>query len=808
MMKKKSLFQRLQQLAEQKKHDIKLKATQDTLNFEKMYENGVVQIDERTFSQSIRFSDVGYQLSRDEEKTRIFTMYCQLLNWFDPEIKVQFSFINHKMYEEAYQDRTMIESDNEKLKQLQTEYFEFIETQREKGNNGIVRNKYLTVTIKDESYKNAVKRLEGIIRNVSELFRRLGAATYTLSGIERLAVLNNLLNNQEPNYFDVEFLGNEVFEDGLEKDYIAPRVLDFTQSDSRFRLGKRKGATLYFDITSSELTDRVLVDFLELQKELVISIHVKGIEQQSAIKMMKSKSSDLDAIKIKEQQKAIQRGYDMDLMPTDLDPNRDDVAKLLKNLQSEDERYFYVTLTVTCFDETEEELSNTIYQLKSLAQKYNCELVDLTNQQEKAFLSALPLGNNINEDEYERGLNTTATAIFVPFTTQELYQEDNDPTYYGLNALSNNLIQVSRKKLRNPNGLFLGTPGSGKSFSAKREMIDTFLSTTDDIIITDPEGEYGDFVRQLQGQEITISLDSDNHINPLDINEAYGDTHGDPVRYKSDFVTNMMNIIIGTKDGMTGKQKSLTDRVVRQIYIPYLDSKGDKEQVPTLEDLYNSFRSMQKEEPEARELADTLELYVHGSLNVFNHKTTVNIENRIVSFNIQHLGSNLRDLGMLILQDYVWNIVTANRNKSRTTWYYMDEFHVLLADERTSGYSVDFWKRFRKYNGIPTGITQNVSDLLASRKIETILENSDFIYLLNQASADRQVLQQRLSISDYQAQYITNSEEGEGLIVYDGEILPFRDKFPKNNSLYPVMTTKPEEIAQYRNKRLLPNKEK
>lgn len=807
MMKKRTLFQRLQQFVEQKRHDIELRSTQETLNFERMFENGVVQIDENTYSQSIRFSDVGYQLSNDEEKTRIFSMYCQLLNWFDPQIKFQFSFINHKMYEEAYQDRTMIDTDNKKLKQLQKEYFEFIDTQREKGNNGIVRNKYLTVTVKDEDYSNAVKRLEGIIRNVSDLFRRLGAVTYALNGVERLAVLNNFLNNQEPNYFDVEFLGNEVFEEGLEKDYIAPRVLDFTESDTRFRLGKRKGATLYFDITSSELTDRVLVDFIEQQKELLISIHVKGMEQQSAIKMMKSKSSDLDAIKIKEQQKAIQRGYDMDLMPTDLDPNREDVAKLLKNLQSDDERYFYVTLTITCLEETDEELTNSIHQLKSLAQKYNCELIDLQNQQEKAFLSALPLGNNINEDEYERGLNTTATGIFVPFTTQELYQEENDPVYYGLNALSNNLIQVSRKSLRNPNGLFLGTPGSGKSFSAKREMIDTFLTSKDDIIITDPEGEYGDFVRQLQGQEIIISLDSDNHINPLDINESYGDTHGDPVRYKSDFVTNMMNIIVGTKEGLNGKQKSLTDKAVRQIYIPYLDSKGSREEIPILEDLYDAFREMQKDEPEAKELADTLELYVHGSLNVFNNETTVNIQNRIVSFNIQHLGSNLRDLGMLILQDYVWNIVTDNRNKNRTTWYYMDEFHVLLADERTSGYSVDFWKRFRKYNGIPTGITQNVNDLLTSQKIETILDNSDFIYLLNQASADRLELQRRLSISDYQAQYITNSEEGEGLIVYDGEILPFKDKFPKNNSLYPVMTTKPEEIAMYRKQNILPDQE-
>lgn len=784
-----------------------MKSTQDSLGYENMYPNGVVHVRDNVYSKSIRFSDVGYQLSADEDKTRIFTLYCSLLNWFDPEVKFQFSFINHKMEQKAYKNKSVISNDSPKLKQLQEEYFSFVESQRQKGSNGIIRNKYLTFTIKDNTYKNAVRRLETITQNVDRLFKRLGANTQNLTGIERLSVMNHLLNNGESHYYNVENLSDDIFKQGLDKDYIAPRTLDFNLQDSKqFKIGKRIGTTMYFNITSSELADRVLVDFLEMQKELLISIHMRTMQQQKAIKMMKKKSSDLDAIKIKEQQKAIQRGYDMDLMPTDLDPNRKDVTKLLNNLQTEDERYFYITFTVTVFDENQDGLDNSIYELESLAQNYNCEMLDLKNQQEKSFLSALPLGNNINEQDFERGLNTTATAIFVPFTTQELYQEENDPAYYGLNALSNNLIQVSRKNLKNPNGLYLGTPGSGKTFSVKREIIDTYLTTLDEIIITDPEGEYGDFVRQLEGQEIIVSLNSGVHINPLDINEEYGgEEDNDPIRYKSDFVTNMMNIIVGTKDGLTGKEKSLTDKAVRLAYRPYLASHGDPETIPLLEDIYEAFKTFQ--EPEANDLADALELYVHGSLNVFNHKTTINVNSRIVSFNIQNLGSNLKDLGMLILQDHVWNRVTKNRNKNVTTWYYMDEFHVLLADERTSGYSVDFWKRFRKYKGVPTGITQNVKDLLSSPKIETILENSDFVYLLNQAWGDKLILQQKLNISDYQAGYITNSEAGEGLIVYNGEILPFKDKFPKNNSLYPVMTSKPDEIAEYRKQKILPSKE-
>ena len=802
MYKRKNLLQIVKQVIQEKRDEITTDTTQDSLNFEKIYPNGIIKIDKDTYSKSILFSDVGYEISNDQDKTRIFTLYCNLINSFDSNVKVQFSFINQKIEQKAYKNRKVIDENDSELKKLQTEYFDFIQNQRDKGNNGIIKSKYITFTVKDDKYQNAIRRLETISQKAQDNLQQLGSNTYDLNGIERLTILNYLLNNGEKNYYDVSNLSDDIFEKNLEKDYIAPRVMDFNiEEKTSFRLGERFGSTMYFNVTSSELADRVLTEFLELDKEITISIHLRSLEQQKAIRMTKKKSSDLDSIKIKEQQKAILRGYDMDLMPTDLDPNRENVKRLLNTLKGEDEKYFYITFTVTILDTTTENLETSIYKLKSIAQNYSCEMMSLKYQQEKTFLSSLPLGNNLNEIELERGLNTTATAIFIPFTTQELYTEENEPVYYGLNSLSNNLIQVSRKSLKNPSGVFLGTPGSGKSFSAKREMIDTYLTTDDDIIITDPESEYGNFVRKLCGEEIIISLDSEEYVNPLDINELYGDDTGSPIRYKSDFITSMMNIIVGTKDGLTGKGKTLTDRAVRKAYEPYIASNGNEDDIPILEDVYNAFRSFEGEE--AKELADALELYVHGSLNVFNHKTTININNRIVSFNIQKLGSNLKDLGMLILQDHVWNRVTKNKARNKTTWYYMDEFHILLADERTSEYSVGFWRRFRKYKGIPTGMTQNVEDLFASPKIETILKNSDFIYLLNQGYGDRIILQEKLNISNYQADYITNSNEGEGLISYNGQILPFRDKFPKDTSLYDVMTTKPNEVAEYKERQLL-----
>lgn len=772
------------------------KSTQESLNFKKMYASGVIEMHDHVFSKTIEFSDISYQLSNDEEKRRLFNLYCTLLNSFDPTVHVQFSFINtHSLFEEEIRTHTVA---SDSFAQQRQEYFDFIAEQRAKGNNGIIRRKYLTFSVREKNYRNALRRLTTIESSVQDLFRNLGVVINPLSGVERLEVVNHLMNFNQKGYLNLGSLSDDIFKQGLEKDYLAPLTMDFhiSKSEERFTLNKKHGMTLYFNVSASELSDRVLVDFLDLEKELLVSLHMSPVDQQKAVKMVKGKASDLKASKIEENKKALSRGYDMDILPAELNQNIDETERIVKDLQQENERFFFLTFTVTAFEDTLQALENTVFSLKALAQKHNCELLNMGFQQEQAFLSALPFGYNLNEPDFERGLTTTSTAVFVPFTTLELYQEDKDPVYYGLNALSNNLIQVSRKALKNPNGLFLGTPGSGKSFSAKREMIDVFLSTQDDIIITDPEGEYAPFVQLLQGQVVTISLDAQVYINPLDITSRYGEG-SNPVAYKSDFVLSMMNLIVGNKDGLTGKQMSLVDKAVRQVYLRYIDTQNP-EDIPILEDLYNKF--LEYEEPEAKELADALELYVHGSLNVFNHRTNVNYHNRLICFNIKQLGANLKDLGMLILQDHVWNKVTANQQGDVHTWYYMDEFHKLLADPQTAQYSVDFWKRFRKYAGIPTGITQNVQDLLSTKTIETILENSDFIYLLNQASGDRRTLQDKLDISDYEATYITNSSIGEGLLIYNGIIVPFKDKFPKNNSLYPVMTTNVDELRELRSR--------
>lgn len=790
-------MQVLQKMIDQKR--LKVKSTQDTLNFKKMYANGICHVADDIYSKMIRFSDISYQLSQDEMKQRIFAQYSSLLNSFDFNVQLQLNFINYRLQENIVEDiyeytHGHNNIDLEEFEFYQKEYFNFLDDQREKGSNGIIRNKFIIFSIRDENYENAVRRLAAIESNICSHFRTMGVMTESVSGIERLTIINYLLNGNSEHYVDLESISKEELKKYSLKDYIAPKTMDFGYKKDEFKINNKYATTLHLSIEATELSDRALAEFLDLELEILVSMHIHSLEQQKAVKMVKKKKSDLDSIKIEEQKKAIKAGYDMDILPTDLNMHVEESLKILSDLQRENEKYFYLTFTITVFENTPKDLENAVFQLNSVAQKQNCKLNKMTYQQERGFISALPFGNNITEKDLERGLTTSSTAIFIPFTTQELYQVENEPVYYGLNALSNNMIQVSRKSLKNPNGLFLGTPGSGKSFSAKREIIDTFFRTTDDILICDPEGEYPPFVSLLKGDVVTIGLDSDQYINPLDISFEYGEG-GDPVKFKADFILTMIELIAGGMVGLSARQKTIVDRCVHSIYKPYIENPI-AENMPILEDLFDAFKKTNT--VEGNELADALELYVHGSLNVFNNRTTIDTKNRLICFNIKELGSNLRELGMLVLQDHVWNKVTINRNKSKRTWYYMDEFHKLLAHEQTSSYSIEFWKRFRKWGGIPTGITQNVKDFLTSPRIETILENSDFIYLLNQASGDRQILQNKLSISDYQANYITNSSEGEGLIVYNGVILPFKDQFPKDNSLYAVMTTKTDEIKQLR----------
>ena len=781
-------------IARAKRQDKKQKSAQDSIPFQRMFPDGICRVTDSYYTKTVQFQDINYQLNQNEDKTAIFDGWCDFLNYFDSSVRFQLSFVNMSANKDNYARYITISPQGDDFDSIRLEYTQMLQNQLARGNNGLIKTKYLTFGVEADGLKAAKPRLERIETDILNNFKRLGVAAEPMNGMERLRLLHGMLHmdEQEPFRFSWDWLAPS----GLSvKDFIAPSSFEF-RTGSSFAVGKKYGRVSFLQILAPELNDRMLADFLDMESSVIVSMHIQSVDQVKAIKTIKRKITDLDKMKIEEQKKAIRAGYDMDIIPSDLATYGNEAKKLLQELQSRNERMFLLTFIILNTAGSVQQLKNNVFQANSIAQKYNCQLTTLDFRQEEGLMSSLPLG--LNQIEIQRGLTTSSVAIFVPFTTQELFQTGSEALYYGINALSNNLIMVDRKLLKNPNGLILGTPGSGKSFSAKREITNAFLiCPKDDIIICDPEGEYTPLVERLHGQVIKLSPTgkgydgSPCYINPMDLNLDYSDDDN-PLSLKSDFILSLCELIVGGKDGLAPVEKTIIDRCVRIVYRDYLNDPKP-ENMPLLEDLYNALRA--QDEKEAQYIATALEIYVTGSLNVFNHHTNVDVNSRIVCYDIKELGKQLKKIGMLVVQDQVWNRVTINRAAHKTTRYYLDEFHLLLKEEQTASYSVEIWKRYRKWGGIPTGITQNVKDLLSSREVENIFENSDFIYMLNQAAGDRQILAKQLNISPHQLSYVTHSGEGEGLLFYGNTILPFIDHFPKDTELYRVMTTKPQEVA-------------
>ncbi|MCR5234121.1 MAG: conjugal transfer protein TraE [Lachnospiraceae bacterium] len=771
-------------------------SSQKTITFDKMYRDGTCRAGKGYYTRMIEFTDINYVLLDEEEQKDILGLYSQFINYFDPSIHFQIFLFNRHVNEETLASQFTIPDQGDEYDDIREEYSDMLRTLSSKGNNGVIKSKYIIFGIEAESYREAKPRLAGLDADIKKNLKNLGANAKSLDGKERLRVLYEFFNQDRMEPFRFSF--KEMADSGhCVKDYIAPQGFEF-RFPGRYKMGHMFGTTKYLDIISPSINDELLRRLLDIDSNISISIHMHTIEPLEAIKLLKAALTDVQKSKIDEQKKAVRAGYDMDILPTDIVLYEKNTMELLNDLNSSNQKLIWTTILISGFGRNKRELESVTQRISGIIQQANCRLIDLQYKQEVAMNAAAPIG--INETGEGRHLITKNLAVLVPFNTQELFQQGQS-LYYGLNALSNNMIMADRKKLRTPNGVILGTPGSGKSFSAKREILGCFLVTRDDVLICDPEGEYYPLVKALGGEVVKLATNSRDYLNPMDIQLSHmNDTEA--LKLKSDFLITLCDAIAGGETGLANDEKGIIDRCIEGIYDEYFKDPRP-ENMPILEDLYNALIQYEPDKAVSRELAldakqkavriaNSLVLYVHGSQNYFNHRTNVNSLNRIVCFDIKDLGKQLKELGMLIVQDAVWNRVSVNRERKISTRYYCDEFHLLLRDKQTAQYSVEIWKRFRKWGGIPTGLTQNVGDFLRSEEIEGILGNSDFVYLLNQNAKDQVILADKLGLSEKQLKHVTNSESGCGLILYNDVVIPFEDRYPADTRTYKIMNTKPE----------------
>lgn len=756
---RKRLMELKRTLSGNSKKQEKPTTAQNTITFKKMFQDGICQVTSTFYTKMVEFFDINYDLLEIEDQGEILEEYSKLINYFDPSIKFELFLFNRQVNEQTLIEQFDIPLQGDEFDDIREEYTEMLKKQAAKGNNGIIKSKYLIFGIECKGFKEARAKLASIEADVIKNFLNLGTHARSLDGKERLRILHEYFNQDTMEPFRFSF--KELSESGKSvKDYIAPRF-----------------------------NDELLKKLLDIDDNLTITMHMQTFDPVKAIKMLKGALTNIQKMKIEEQKKAVRSGYDMDILPTDIITYEKDTLELLDDLNTSNQKIIKMTFLITCYGRSKRELENITQRVSGIIQQANCNLRCLQYLQEQGLMASAPIG--CNETGIERVLTTKSTAILVPFCTQELFMPA-PAIYYGLNALSNNMIMADRKRLRTPNGVILGTPGSGKSFSAKREILSCFLMTRDDVIICDPEGEYFALVGALHGQVVKLATNSKDYLNPMDIQLSHkGDKEA--LKLKSDFIITLCDLIAGGKDGLENDEKGIIDECIRHIYDGYFENPVP-ENMPILEDLYNAL--LKHKNKKAERIANSLVLYVHGSQNYFNHRTNVDSHNRIMCFDIRDLGNQLKELGMLIVQDAVWNRVSQNRERRIATRYYCDEFHLLLKEKQTAIYSVEIWKRFRKWGGIPTGLTQNVGDFLKSEEIEGILGNSDFVYLLNQNAKDQAILADKLGLSEKQLAHVTNSEPGSGLILFDNVVIPFVDKYPKDTKTYAIMNTKPEESVK------------
>lgn len=751
------------------------KTVQNTIKYLSIFDDGIMEVEKGKYSKAIKFNDINYQIARQDDQEEIFMRYCNTLNYFDYDIQI--NIFNKKVNQEDFKNSILLKEKGDNLDIYRKEYNNILNKQE----NDTEKFKQLVITIEAKNIKEARTTFTRIESECIANFKKMGSHAEAMDGKERLEIIHDFFIEDEKMYYP-ENVGKVVLDS---KNLIAPESFLFKKD--YFMIGDKYARTFFLKEFASFMNDTVITEFTNAlnDKLSMLNMNIQPLPSEKALRLVQRQLTGMESNKIDYQKRSLQNGYLEAFIPYDLKYALEEAQEMLDDILNKNQKLFFTSLTITHIADTKEELDEDSKNLNSIASKLICKLGVLNYQQEDGLNSCLPLGNN--KLKISRTLTTESLAVFVPFTNQELLQKDG--CYYGINAVSKNLILFDRKSLKNYNGFILGTPGSGKSFSAKREITNVLLNTDDDVIIIDPEREYAPMAQNFGGEIIHISAGSKNYINPMDLPDNHSE-EDDPMLLKSEFILGLCECLIG---GLSAKDKTLIDRCLKLTYNKYASSGFDKKYLPTLLDFQEVLE--RQEEKEAKDLAVELELYTKGSLSIFANKTNVNINNRLVVYDIKDLKKQLKTMGMLIVLDAVWNKITENRSKGKKTWIYMDEIYLLFNNEYSANFLFELYKRARKWGGIPTGITQNVEDLLKSDLAKRMLSNSDFILMLNQSTSDRNELAKLLNISETQLGYITNVDEGEGLLFSGKNIIPFVDKFPKNTKLYQMMTTKVDEVA-------------
>ena len=758
------------------------KSVQQAIPIQAVWESGIFKVGRNKFSRTYKFVDINFAVASREDKETMFLDYSELLNSFDSGATTKITINNRRLNRQDFERSILLAMEEDGLDLYRKEYNDML-LGKAMGANSMVQEKYVTVSVYKKSIEEAKTYFARVGADLASHFSRLGSKCVEMDAGDKLRVLHDFYRTGEETgfYFDLR----ESMRKGHSfKDVICPDSLEFEKD--YFKMGNRYGRVLFLREYASYIKDELIAELTDLNRNLMLSIDVIPIPTDEAVREVENRLLGVETNITNWQRRQNANNNFSAVVPYDMEQQRKESKEFLDDLTTRDQRMMFGVLTLVHTAETKEQLDADTDTLLTVAKKRLCQMAVLKYQQMDGLNTVLPIGHRkINA---LRTLTTESLAVLMPFRVQEIMDEGG--IYCGENAISHNLIMCNKAKLLNPNSFLLGVPGSGKSFSAKMLIVNLALATGDDILICDPEREYASLIEAMGGEVIRIAAGSRDHINAMDMVEGYGDS-SDPVIEKSEFVLSLFEQL--DRDGIGPNERSLIDRCTGDVYEDY--QNGGK--VPTLCVLREKL--LEQDEPEARNLALALELFTSGSLDAFAHETNVDVNNRMVVYDIMDLGKQLKTMGLLVITDAMLNRVTENWKKGKRTHIFLDEFHVVFENEFSGEFFNSAWRRFRKRNAFPTAITQNVEYLLDSVLASTMLSNSEYIVMLNQAASDRQKLADLLNISKEQMSYITNADAGCGLIKYGSSLVPFVNQFPKNTRLYKLMTTKPGEDSANRN---------